>query len=310
MKRKLVDKLTLEGASHVAALKAVDLAGSSYYYRPAAKRKPRALDADLVAAINKARKGHNEVYGYRKITMALRAMEMRVNGKKVLRHLRAMGLTQPRKLKGQRWTHPELVKPDVPNTYWEADFTYVWTGESNAYLCAFIDAWDRDIVGDVFSERCRAVEAAQALEMAVLNRFGGKVLAGHQLTLRVDRGSQFRAHRFRETARLLNVTLEYAGIKCPEDKPYIESFNGSYKTEEIYRHEYHGFMEARAGWEAYRAWYRFERLHQSLNYLSPVEYARRAEKEYIISGLIYSSLTGFTSISCKFSSLTSQFLNT
>ena len=153
MKRKLVDKLTLEGASHVAALKAVDLAGSSYYYRPAAKRKPRALDADLVAAINKARKGHNEVYGYRKITMALRAMEMRVNGKKVLRHLRAMGLTQPRKLKGQRWTHPELVKPDVPNTYWEADFTYVWTGESNAYLCAFIDAWDRDIVGDVFSER-------------------------------------------------------------------------------------------------------------------------------------------------------------
>ncbi|MBM2825862.1 MAG: Integrase catalytic protein, partial [Dehalococcoidales bacterium] len=34
---------------------------------------------------------------------------------------------------------------------------------------------------------------------------------------------------FRETARLLNVTLEYAGVKCPEDKPYIESFNGSYR---------------------------------------------------------------------------------
>ena len=77
MKRKLVDKLTQEGAPHPAALKAADLASSSYYYRPAAKRKPRALDADLVAAINKVRQGHNEVYGYRKITRALRAMEMR-----------------------------------------------------------------------------------------------------------------------------------------------------------------------------------------------------------------------------------------
>ncbi len=125
MKRKLVDKLTLEGTPHPAALKAADLASSSYYYRPVAKRKSRALDADLVVAINKVRQGHNEVYGYRKITKALQAKEMKVNGKKVLRHLRALGLTQPRKLKGQRWAHPALVKPDAPNTYWEADFTYV-----------------------------------------------------------------------------------------------------------------------------------------------------------------------------------------
>jgi len=281
MKRQLVDKLIAGRIPRPAALSAADLASSSYYYRPA-KRKPRALDGDLVAAIEKVRQGHGEVYGYRKVTRALQAMEMQVNGKKVLRHLRALGLTQPRKVKGQRWTHPALVKPNKPNTYWEADFTYVWTGEGNAYLCAIIDAWDRDIVGDVFSDRCRAVEAAQALEMAVLNRFGGKVPEGHQLTLRVDRGSQFTAYRFRETVRLLNVTLEYAGVKCPEDKPYIESFNGSYKTEEIYRNEYRGFQEAKTGWETYRVWYRTERIHQSLNYLSPLEYAKSAEKSILL----------------------------
>lgn len=282
MKRKLVDKLTREGTPRPAALKTAGLASSSYYYRSVSKRKPRALDKGLVTALNQVRQGHGEVYGYRKITRALQAMEMKVNGKKVLRHLRALGLTQPRKVKGQRWTHPDLVKPEVPNIYWEADFTYVWTGQGNAYLCAIIDAWNRDIVGDVFSDRCRAVEAAQALEMAVLSRCGGKVPEGYRLTLRVDRGSQFRAHRFRETARLLNVTLEYAGIKCPEDKPYIESFNGSYKTEEIYRHEYRGFLEARTGWESYRAWYRSERLHQSLDYLSPLDYARQAEKSILL----------------------------
>jgi len=282
MKRQLVAKLTAEKIPLQAALKASELASSSHYYHPPVKRKPRVLDADLVTAINAIRQGHNEVYGYRKITRALKAKGMTINGKKVLRHLRTLGLTQPRKIKGQRWTQPALVKPDAPNSYWEADFTYVWTGQGNAYLCAVIDAWDRDIVGNVFSDRCRAVEAAQALETAVFNRFGSKVPEGHHLTLRVDRGSQFRAQRFRETARLLNVKLEYAGIKCPEDKPYIESFNGSYKTEEIYRHEYRSFLEARTGWETYRAWYRSERIHQSLDYLSPLQYAERTLKSILL----------------------------
>jgi putative transposase len=281
MKRQLVDKLVVVRIPRPAAMEAIALATSSYYYRPM-KRKPRLLDDDLVAAIEKVRQGNAEVYGYRKVTRALQANGLKVNGKKVLRHLRALGLTQPRKVKGQRWTHPELVKPESANTYWEADFTYVWTGEGNAYLCAIIDAWDRDIVGDVFSDRCRAVEAAQALEMAVLSRFGGKVPDNHQLTLRLDRGSQFRAHRFRETARLLNVSLEYAGVKCPEDKPYIESFNGSYKTEEVYRNEYRSFREAKTGWEKYRVWYRTERLHQSLGYLSPTDFARKAEKSILL----------------------------
>jgi len=176
----------------------------------------------------------------------------------------------------------EVNKPETLNNYWEADFTYVWTGQGNAYLCAVIDGWDRDIVGDVFSDRCRAVEAAEALEKAVMRCFGGKVPEGHHLTLRVDRGSQFRAHRFRETARLLNVRLEYAEVKCPEDKPYIESFNSSYKTEAIYRNEYRSFQEAKVGWETYREWYRNDRLHQSLEYMNPVQYAQRVKNSALL----------------------------
>jgi putative transposase len=170
------------------------------------------------------------------------------------------------------------VKPTRNNVYWEADFTYVWTGTSNAFLCVVIDACDRDIVGNVFSDRCRALEAAEALEEAMLSRFGGRVPYGHQLTLRIDRGSQFTAQRFRETARALNVKLEYAGIQCPEDKPYVESFFSSYKTEELYRNEYDSLAEARARWESYRDWYRHDRLHQSLGYVSPVKYATLVEK--------------------------------
>jgi transposase InsO family protein len=278
MKRKLVDKMTSEGTTLPVALKAAELASSSYYYKPKRTRKAKALDNELTAAIHEVRQGRNAVYGYRKITRTLNARGMAVNAKKVLGHLRILGLTQPKKVKGIGWTRLDVIKPEGQNIYWEADFSYVWAGEKNAYLCAIIDGWDRDIVGDVFSDRCRAIEAAEALEKAIINRFGGRVPEGHQLTLRLDRGSQFRARLFRETARILNVKLEYAGIQCPEEKPYIEAFFSNYKTEEIYRNEYRSFKESKEAWESYRDWYRSDRIHQNLDYMTPIQYAQRVQK--------------------------------
>lgn len=49
------------------------MAKSSYYYRSVGRRKPRVLDEALVRVINEVRQGHAGVYGYRKVTMALRA---------------------------------------------------------------------------------------------------------------------------------------------------------------------------------------------------------------------------------------------
>ncbi len=72
----------------------------------------------------------------------------------------------------------------------------------------------------------------------------------------------------------MNVRLEYAVAQCPEDKPYIESFFGSYKTEELYRNEYNSLAEARTEWESYRDWYCNDRLHQALWYKSPRDYAK------------------------------------
>ncbi len=111
------------------ALKEAELSSSSYYYHPAGTRKPKALDMELVAAITAVRQGLNEVYGYRKITQSLKVQGMTVNAKKVLRHLHTLGLTQPRKVKGIRWTQIEVIKPETLNSYWEADFTYVYNAK-------------------------------------------------------------------------------------------------------------------------------------------------------------------------------------
>ena len=270
-----------DGLPLTEALQAMGLAKSSWYYR-AKPRRPRPLNPELVAAIEVAWPKTRGVYGYRKVHATLRSGGLRVNRKAVLRHLRVMKRLQPRKIKGQRWTRPRVVRPVASNVYWEMDLTYVWCGSRFGYLFAVVDAYDRGIPGATFGDRCRAIEAVQALEEAVASRFGGRVPEGHRLILRIDRGSQFVARRFRESAKTLNVALEYAGIQCPEDKPHIESFFGHYKTEEVYRNAYTALAEAQVGWQLYRVWHEAERVHQSLGYQTPQAVMHKA------SGLVLS----------------------
>jgi putative transposase len=263
---KLIDKY---GLMQQAALQAIGLARSTYCYRSkAAGRALTPLDAEFSQAIREVVK-RASVYGYRKVHAVLRARGWCVNHKKVLRYMRHLGLLQPRKVKGRSFTRPALIEPACSNTYWEEDLTYVWCGDCNNYLFALIDGYDKEIPGDHFGDRCRSDEASEVLERAVLKRFGGRVPEGHTLVLRIDRGTQFIARKFRETAKRLNVRLEYAGIQCPDDKPYIEAFFSKYKVEEVYRNEYQNSAEAKTGWELYRSWYETERVHQSLNYQTP-----------------------------------------
>ena len=256
------------------ALETVGLAKSTWYYHPRA-RPPRPLNPALVRAIEAVGTTDRGVYGYRKVHEALLARGWRVNHKAVLRHLRALHRLQPRKTKGIRWTRPRVVRPTASNTYWEMDLTYVWCGGGFGYLFTVLDAADKGLPGARFGDRCRAVEAVQALEEAVAARFGGRVPEGQTLTLRVDRGSQFIAHRFREAAAALGVHVEYAGIQCPEDKAYIESFFGHDKTEEVYRTIDATLAEGQVGWSLYRVWYEAERLHQALDYQTPHQWMAR-----------------------------------
>lgn len=250
------------------ALQVVGLARSTYHYQAQKRTRAYGYDPGLCAAIAQicARAG---VYGYRKVWATLRARGWAVNKKRVLRYLRHLKLLQPRKVKGRKYTRPALVVPERSNEYWEEDLTYVWCGSCMNYLFAVIDGYDKEIPGDEFGDRCRADEASVALERAVLKRFKGPVPPGHVLVLRIDRGTQFKVRKFRATAKRLHVQLEYAGIQCPDDKPYIEAFFSKYKVEEVYRNEYRNSVGAKASWELYRSWYETERVHQSLGYQTP-----------------------------------------
>lgn len=255
-----------EGVALKVALQVCDLTRSSYYY--CAQSNPdgrkRSLDQDLVQKLMNL-PHYEQTYGYRKATDYL----IMYNHKKVYRHMKALNILQPKKLKKHHKKRLEVSCPIGSDIRWEGDLTYVFDGQRNNYLFAIVDAYDKEIIGDEYGLRCRAEEAVVSLEKAVKKRFGSlSPCDTYRVTLRVDQGSQYISKKFKQRADELGVYLEYCGIRCPNDKPYIESFFSRYKCEEVYRNEYSNYVEAFLNWIEYKNWYNTKRLHQGLGNVS------------------------------------------
>jgi len=268
-----VEGLKEQGKSLREALAVTGLAKSSYFYQ-SKPRSHRPLSARLLEALE-AISGRELVYGYRKKTRYLHVQGLWCNPKAVYRHLLALGQLQPRKRKGIRHRELAFSRPTASNQRWEADLVESPCGiDGKGFGIALIDAYDKEVIAGEFSQRCRAQEVEQVLLDAVCKRFPqGYVPETLKLVLRVDRGGQFIARRVISLARAMGLKPEICGLQTPNDKPYIESFYASYKTEEVYRNWYQTYEEAKQGWKDYLGWYNTRRFHQSLGYKTPAQVA-------------------------------------
>ena len=185
--------------------------------------------------------------------------------------MKTLNLLQPKNIKRQFIKNRRLIVccPIKSNVRWEADLTYVPTQMGNMYLFVIEDVYDKEILSGHMDIRCRASEAVESLNKAIINRFKKEIPRGLHLTLRVDRGCQFTAELFIEFAKFKKIILEFCGIQTPNDKPYVESFFGCYKREEVYRNVYDDYFQAYEEWENYRKWYDESRPHGSLNDMTP-----------------------------------------
>lgn len=270
-RRKIAKRLIEEEKiSSRIAIRATFLTKATYYYTPKqtgdARKKP--LDEQLVILL-KSLSGYELVYGYRKTTEKF----VIYNHKKVYRHMKQLDMLQPKKLKKKHLKRLPVCCPTGSNIRWEGDLTYVWDGNKINYLFAIVDAFDKDPIGDYYGLRCRAEEAIHSLEESVKTRFGSLEPVDYtRVVLRLDQGSQYISKKFRRRAKELGVKIEYCGIDCPDDKPYIESFFSRYKCEEVYRNQYRCYTEAMLGWLQYKHWYKTERIHQGLDWMTIPEF--------------------------------------
>ncbi len=100
---------------------------------------------------------------------------------------------------------------------------------------------------------------------------------GKALVLRTDNGCQFTSRRFVETLRVHDITHSRTGYNNPEGNAMVERFYRTLKEEEVWLKEYQVIREAAGAIHRFIDFYNNERIHSSLDWLTPAQYLKKWE---------------------------------
>jgi len=157
----------------------------------------------------------------------------------------------------------------APNRKWVTDITYLPTAEGWVYLAVVLDLFSRKVVGWALSNSLATELVSTALRQAIESRRP----AGPQLLHHSDRGCQYTSDAYQQTLRTLGIQCSMSRTGCCYDNAVMERFFWSLKHEWTNHERFHNLEDARLSVFRYiETFYNSERLHQSLEYLSPNQF--------------------------------------
>ncbi len=242
---------------------------SGLYYKPCSESE---FNLRLMFEIDKMHL-NRPYYGVRRLTVELQKMGYAVGRKLVRRLMKVMGIeamyprprtTQP----GQgHKIYPYMLNGlniNRPNQVWQTDITYVPMKRGYMYLMAIIDVYSRYVVGWSISNSMEAEWCAGVVEDAIAKH-------GTPEIFNTDQGSQFTSELFTSMLTGHNIKISMDGKGRAIDNIFIERLWRSVKQENIYINAYETGLDLYKGVEAYFKDYNHVRIHQSLDYSTPVQ---------------------------------------
>jgi transposase InsO family protein len=171
---------------------------------------------------------------------------------------------------------PNLLKRDFtvdrPDRVWVGDITFVPTREGWLHLAVLLDLHSRRVVGWAMSERQNRPLAIDALVMAIERRKPKPGLIHH-----TDQGIVYASSAYRKILKTHHVIPSMSRKGDCYDNAVAESFFSGLKNELVWSNDFRTRAEARGAiFEWIEVFYNRERLHQTLDYVSPVRYEERA----------------------------------
>jgi putative transposase len=247
----------------------VGLNRATFYWKPA---EETALNLTLMRMIDEQFM-RTPFYGYRRMTVYLQEQGQAVNGKRVRRLMRKMGLLavypRPRTAPQAAPPHPKYpyllrgLEIQRPNQVWSSDITYIPLPKGFVYLVAVIDWYSRFVLSWQLSNTLDGAFCLAALHQA-LNY-------GQPEIFNTDQGAQFTARAFTGALETAGIRISMDGRGRAFDNIFVERLWRTVKYEDIYIRDYPSLPALTHGLEAYFHFYNHERYHQSLNYQVPVK---------------------------------------
>ncbi len=253
---------------------------SGLYYQPV-----EVASADLVL-MNLLDKQYLKTpfYGYRKMTKFLQAQSYQVNHKRVRRLMQLMGIeaiyTKPHTSEPNKahQIYPYLLKGlaiTKVNQVWATDITYVPMERGFMYLMAIIDLFSRYVLEWSVSNTMEVEWCTQILQKAI-SKYGKPAI------FNTDQGSQFTAEMFVGMLLAHGIQPSMDGKGRAIDNIFVERLWRSVKYEDIYLKAYEDGWQLEKGMSRYFSFYNQERMHQSLDYQTPLKVYQQDNSSKII----------------------------
>jgi putative transposase len=221
-------------------------------------------------------------YGWPRIWRELLKRGIRVGKQRVQKLMQQHGIQARGKRRFRVMTtdsrHDLPVAPNLlnrnftvaaPNLAWSGDITYIPTEEGWLFLAVVIDLFSRRVVGWSMQADMSRKLIIDALEMAWFQRRPDGTTG---LIFHSDRGSQYASHEFRAVLNQhgIRASMSRKG-NCWDNAP-TETLFGSLKVERLHGERLQTIRQAKDETVAWLLWYNRQRMHSTLNYVSPVEF--------------------------------------
>ena len=256
---------------------------SGYYAWRDRPAKSDAQQNELLSQIRRVHVQSRQAYGAKKTWLTLKSQGV-VCGKHSVARLRKQAGIEARRKRRFRLTvenhatapaAPNLVQQqfrvDHPNRIWVGDMTFIRTRQGWLYLAVLLDLYSRRVVGWSMSERPDLTLILNALDMALEQRQPRMGLIHH-----TDQGPIYAARKYRERMAAHGIKPSMSAKGNAYDNAVAESFFGNLKNEVIHHIDFGSRDKARAAvFDYIELFYNRSRVHQSLGYISPVEFERR-----------------------------------
>ena len=260
---------------------ALEVSRSGYYEwagRSSSARK--AADEVLLAHIRRVHEHSREAYGAKKTWLELKAQGVACGKHRVARLRKSAGIEARRKRRFRVTVEHRHVAPAAPNLVqkrfqvalpdriWVGDTTIIRTRAGLLHLAVLLDLYARRVVGWSMRERPDLHLVLSALRMAVEQRRPSPGLIHH-----TDQGSLYRATVYREVVKGYGLRFSMSAKGAPRDNAVVESFFSNLKNELVHHCDFATREAARSALFDYiELFYNRKRLHQTLGYLSPMQF--------------------------------------
>lgn len=262
----------------------LEVSRSAYYDWLTREPGIRELELDeLTPAIVEIFVRHRRRYGARRIASVLADENIVCSARRVASVLKSQGLRaiQPRsfvpKTTDSRHTLGYslnlLLDADEPtrmDELWVGDITYLPLRDGGfGYLAALMDRYSRDIVAWSIDATMTESLVLSVLRRAIRERQPKAGLVHH-----TDRGGQYAGREYRAMLRRASMKQSMSRADNYYDNAFMKSCWSSIKRE-LEVTEYESVAAARTVVAEYVRYYRFERKHSAIGYLTPHQFATR-----------------------------------